>query len=187
MKPRFALPLASALLHLATASGVSEPMGGDGFRISSAVVGAAGSSGASGSLRLRGTLAQSTPVGRGTTENTGLRPGFWESWPFGMAPAGLPDGGVPPTHRVRKSFPNPFLTSTSIEYGLAAASPVEIRVFDIQGRAVRTLARGETPAGWHRAVWDGRNEDGQRLGSGPYFCSVRIGGRQSVLKILLVN
>ncbi len=65
--------------------------------------------------------------------------------------------------------PNPFRPSTEIRFGLRAPGRVEMRVYDVQGRAVRTLLRADRPAGSHAEVWDGRDATGRDLAPGIYF------------------
>jgi flagellar hook assembly protein FlgD len=43
-------------------------------------------------------------------------------------------------------------------------------VYDVSGRVVRTLVDDTKEPGRHAAVWDGRNDQGERCGSGVYFC-----------------
>ena len=92
--------------------------------------------------------------------------------------AGVGDGGVPVIglHAVR---PNPFRAAATVEFTLAAPGPVELRVFDVLGRQVRAIARGEPfAAGIQRLRWDGRRDDGAEAGTGVYFVKLRLAGRE---------
>ena len=51
-----------------------------------------------------------------------------------------------------------------------ARGHVSLRVYDVSGRLVRTLVDGEKGAGYHTAVWDGRDDAGTEVASGVYFC-----------------
>ena len=64
--------------------------------------------------------------------------------------------------------PNPFRTTTAFSYALSRAGAVELRIFDAQGRVVRTLLSGDRPAGRGSATWDGRRDDGARAAAGVY-------------------
>ncbi len=55
--------------------------------------------------------------------------------------------GVPAVYALRQNYPNPFNPATSIRFDLPAKSSVTLQVFDILGREVMTLARGEYEAG----------------------------------------
>ena len=54
-------------------------------------------------------------------------------------------------------------------YSLTAAGPVELRIYDVQGRLLRKLVEGRKPAGSHGVVWDGRDGDGSSVPTGTYF------------------
>ncbi len=73
---------------------------------------------------------------------------------------------------------NPLVTGVStVEFGLAQGDRVEVRVFDVSGRLVRTLARRDFAAGEHRLTWDGADDSGRPLARGVYFTQVRYVGR----------
>jgi flagellar hook assembly protein FlgD len=56
-----------------------------------------------------------------------------------------------------------------VSFALARPGRVELLVFDLMGRQVRTLARGPMTAGSQRRVWDGRRTDGSDAPAGVYF------------------
>ncbi len=66
-------------------------------------------------------------------------------------------------------YPNPFNPTTTIRYSVASEGPVSLRVFDIAGRVVRTLALKSVAPGEHEVVWDGTTDSGGRAASGVYF------------------
>jgi len=71
--------------------------------------------------------------------------------------------------RVFPNYPNPFNPSTTIEFVNPASGLVELTIYDVQGRLVRTLLSGDLPAGPGRAVWDGTGDNGGNASSGAYF------------------
>jgi len=83
--------------------------------------------------------------------------------------------------------PNPFATSTEIEFLLADPGRADISVYDVNGRRVVELANESYPAGAHRLSWDGRDAAGARLPSGIYFVKLQAGGHTSVKKILFTK
>lgn len=84
---------------------------------------------------------------------------------------------------LRQNYPNPFGLSTTIEYDVDRAVPVEARMFDAAGRLVRTLpAAGEV--GRHQIQWDGKDDHGRGLAPGEYFYEVQIGDRTGVRKMI---
>jgi hypothetical protein len=78
---------------------------------------------------------------------------------FGPRPVGA---------RLDQNVPNPFNPSTRIEFALPAQCSVDLAVFDIAGRRVRTLLAGSLSAGPHHCLWDGRDDSGSRIASGLY-------------------
>ncbi|MFH1682023.1 MAG: FlgD immunoglobulin-like domain containing protein [Candidatus Eisenbacteria bacterium] len=65
--------------------------------------------------------------------------------------------------------PNPFSSECLLSFELPSAMPVALRVFDPNGRLVRTIVSGEHAPGFHTTTWDGRNDGGRRVGLGLYF------------------
>ena len=72
--------------------------------------------------------------------------------------------------------PNPARGPLTISYSLATRGPIEIAVFDLQGRKVRTLETGWREAGPGRAQWDGTRDDGTMAPNGAYCTRLRVAG-----------
>lgn len=68
--------------------------------------------------------------------------------------------------------PNPMVKTSTLDFEVATAGRVEVRVFDIAGRAVRTLLDAELPTGHRAVVWDGTNAGGEPVANGVYFYRV---------------
>ena len=88
---------------------------------------------------------------------------------------------------LRPGAPNPFAASAAVEYSLAAPGRIRLRVYDVRGRLVATLADGHESEGTHAAVWNGLRANGEPAAAGTYF--VRLEAEQNVLttKIVLVR
>lgn len=98
------------------------------------------------------------------------------------------DGGhVPLVPAVSEAAPNPFNPATEIRGELPVATRVLLVVYDVRGRAVRTLVDGLREAGPFSEAWDGRDDGGRALPSGAYFARLSAGGHESVLKLLLAR
>ena len=80
--------------------------------------------------------------------------------------------GVPSELTLRGAVPNPFNPSTEIVFALPADGAVRVRLYDVSGRLVRTLADGELTAGEQRLRWDGNDDRGRALASGVYYLRV---------------
>jgi hypothetical protein len=70
---------------------------------------------------------------------------------------------------------NPMVAGGSaiVRFGLAKADRVEVKVYDVTGRLVRTLANRNFQAGPQSLVWDGSNDQGQVVSRGVYFTQVK--------------
>ena len=96
---------------------------------------------------------------------------------------------IPATYNSVKlsNHPNPFNPNTVISFELSQPMPVELAVFDLLGKRVRTLIAASTSAGTHHSIWDGRDESGLVSPSGVYFVRLRAGDRVKSQKISLVR
>jgi hypothetical protein len=86
-----------------------------------------------------------------------------------------------------QNYPNPFNPATTIEYHLASRGAVSIRIYDVTGRLVRTLARGMKDAGRHEVVWRGRNDAGVTVASGIYFYEMKAAGFTATRKMVVLR
>jgi hypothetical protein len=89
---------------------------------------------------------------------------------------------VPQATSLAQNFPNPFNPVSTIEFGLPAAGVVHLEVFDMLGRHVATLVRGEYPAGAHRVTFDAKG-----LASGMYLYRLESGSFTETRKMILLR
>ena len=78
--------------------------------------------------------------------------------------------------RLNGPFPNPFNPSTVITYELPYDLNIEINIFNLLGRKVRSLLNETRPAGQGSTIWDGKTENGHLASGGVYFISVQVRG-----------
>ena len=85
-------------------------------------------------------------------------------------------------------YPNPFNAETLIPIGLSDSNaPIELSVYDLLGRRVRTLFAGILPAGEHRYTWNGHSDSGLEAGSGAYLVELRHGKNRQMRKVTLLK
>ncbi len=75
-----------------------------------------------------------------------------------------------------QNSPNPFNPTTAISYEIPARGLVDLRVYDVSGKLVRTLVAGEKATGPHTVVWDGADNTGSRMASGVYLYRLLFNG-----------
>jgi adhesin/invasin len=84
--------------------------------------------------------------------------------------------------------PNPMRASASLGFALDRPGTVQIRVFDLGGRLVRTLPiLNQASAGWTVVAVDGRADDGAPLRAGVYLYEVRAGEQRAVGRFVVIR
>ncbi|MFH1279243.1 MAG: FG-GAP-like repeat-containing protein [Candidatus Eisenbacteria bacterium] len=63
----------------------------------------------------------------------------------------------------------------------------EVDIFDIRGRHIKSVARGEYTAGVQTATWDGRNEKGRKVSTGTYFLRATSAGQCETRKVVVIR
>lgn len=94
---------------------------------------------------------------------------------------------LPNALRVMPAFPNPFNPETVLRYELHSTSCVDIKVFDLRGRPVRTLLSGQQNPGHHSVTWNGRDDAGERQSSGVYVIRIRAENVVSSQKVIMMQ
>lgn len=102
---------------------------------------------------------------------------------------GVGDRDIPAPYKfaLSQNFPNPFNPVTTIRYEIAAPGDVTLKVYNLLGQEVRTLAAGRREAGVYTVVWDGRNEAGSAMASGIYFYRLSTADFVQTRKMVLVK
>jgi len=104
-----------------------------------------------------------------------------------------PKGGVPEQFVLYQNYPNPFNPSTAIKFSVPVQSHVTIKVLNVLGQEVQTLAARTYGIGEYEVVWDGQNNLGNPVASGLYFYRLEArpaDGREAfvaVMKMMLVK
>ena len=89
--------------------------------------------------------------------------------------------------RLAPAAPNPFRATTRIPYDLPRPGHVSVELFDLRGRRVTTLARGEQTAGPHEITWNGRDARGRPMPAGAYFVLLRFEDQSRVGRLVRVE
>ena len=94
---------------------------------------------------------------------------------------------IPDVYALHQNYPNPFNPVTNIRYDLPEDAHVIIRIFDIQGRMVKTLVSGQEKAGRKSIIWDATNQIGEQVAAGMYLYLIQAGEFKQTRKMLLLK
>ena len=86
-----------------------------------------------------------------------------------------------------QNTPNPFNPDTMIEYTLGQDGPVDLKVYDLNGRMVRELVNQGQVASSYQVTWDGRDDAGRDLASGVYFYQLTAPGVKETRRMVLTK
>jgi hypothetical protein len=130
-------------------------------------------------VQLKGTLGQPAP---GQTLGAALvcSGGFW--YTIGAGGQGIDDAVLPSWYELSRGHPNPFSSTTTLEYALPAASHVSLAVFDAQGRLLKRLIHGQQAAGTYAVTLHAGG-----LAPGVYVCRLDTGGFQATRLMVLIR
>lgn len=70
---------------------------------------------------------------------------------------------------LNQNYPNPFTSSTTIEFEITERKFVSLAIYDYSGSQVKTLINRNYPAGKYTLTWDGTNASGMKVARGIYF------------------
>jgi len=94
---------------------------------------------------------------------------------------------VPKEFVLEQSYPNPFNAETVIKYQLPEPSTVSLKILNLLGQEIRTLIDGQKGAGYHEAIWDGRDNSGKDVASGIYIYRIQAGDFVDMKKMELIR
>ena len=87
--------------------------------------------------------------------------------------ASLP--GLPQKFVLNQNYPNPFNPETVISFQLPESRTVILKVYNLLGAEICTLVNEKKEAGYHRIIWNGKDEMGQEIPTGVYLFKIEAG------------
>ena len=114
--------------------------------------------------------------------------------PENMLPQLAPDGNYCPANvgiakytnpvsfSILSNYPNPFNPTTTIQFAVSTMTIASLGIYDISGKLVDTLVRGDFEAGEHEVIWNAVNHS-----SGIYFVELMAGENRGVQKLILLK
>jgi hypothetical protein len=105
-----------------------------------------------------------------------------------LTPTNIAQQILPTANFLRQNFPNPFNPETTLSFDLKDDSVVTLKIYDMTGQVVRTLVNGQSfVAGAYQILWDAKNNNGQKVGSGVYLYQLKTREFTSLKKMTLVR
>jgi hypothetical protein len=102
-----------------------------------------------------------------------------------------PPGRIIKSYGLHQNYPNPFNPSTTIAFDIPGSSGekqhVELTVYDIRGRRVKTLLDSDLESGSHKIHWDGRNDRGESVSSGIYLYTLKADAEVYTRKMTILK
>lgn len=94
---------------------------------------------------------------------------------------------IPTGFYLAPNYPNPFRRATLVRYGLPARAAVQLDIYDVLGRHIRTLVQRVEEAGVKSVAWEGDDEHGRSVSAGVYFSRLRAGEFVQTRKLVRVE
>ncbi len=95
--------------------------------------------------------------------------------------------GIDKSFSLMQNFPNPFNPSTIIKYQLSNPGNVEIKIFDINSKCIKTLFNGFQTKGDQSISWDSRDDNNKQVASGVYLYQMKFNDQIINKKMLLIK
>ncbi len=102
----------------------------------------------------------------------------------------IPENLVPRVITLLQNFPNPFNQQTEIRFFLPddfKLHNLNLQIFDLRGRLVKTFQINDTKPGWNKILWNGRDTQNQEVSSGVYFYGLKTKSFQSYKKLMVLR
>ncbi|MCD4704714.1 PQQ-binding-like beta-propeller repeat protein [bacterium] len=84
-------------------------------------------------------------------------------------------------------YPNPFNSKIAISFQLLVNSEVNLSIYNVKGQKVKTFINDQFDIGQHSILWNGKDENNQKVVSGIYFCMLRIGKSTETRKVVFLK
>ena len=94
---------------------------------------------------------------------------------------------IPDKHSLHQNYPNPLNPETIIPYGLAENIFVNITIYDLLGRQVKTLVNQVQNAGFNSIQWNATNDYGEPVSAGIYLYQIKAGTFYQTRKMALLR
>jgi len=97
------------------------------------------------------------------------------------------DNLVPEEMFVNFAYPNPFNASVTVRYSLPTPSDVNLVIYDIRGREIKSIYKDGVSPGENSIVWDGTDNSGEKVSSGVYLYRITAGKYDATSRMTLLK
>ena len=94
---------------------------------------------------------------------------------------------LPVSYALDQNYPNPFNPQTTLQYQISEAQDVSLVIYNIQGQEVVTLDAGYKLAGRYSLDWDARDQRGESVSTGVYFCQLQTTEFSQAIKLIYLK
>ena len=94
---------------------------------------------------------------------------------------------IPNSYKLYPAYPNPFNPETTIRYDLPEQSFVDITIYDMLGRKVRTIVNEQQNPVYKSILWNAKDDYGTAVSAGLYIYQVQAGNFIQTKKMILVK
>ena len=94
---------------------------------------------------------------------------------------------IPLKFQLHNAYPNPFNPITTLRYDLPEQANVNIIIYDMLGRQVKSLINQTQDAGFKSVIWDATNNEGNPVSAGIYLYQIQVGEFRQTKKMVLLK
>jgi hypothetical protein len=94
---------------------------------------------------------------------------------------------IPKVFALSQNYPNPVSGATDIRYQLPVTCKVDLKIYNLTGRLVRTLVSDKKQAGYYIAHWDGKDDLGDEVASGVYFYRIKAANFEQTKRLVILK
>jgi hypothetical protein len=97
------------------------------------------------------------------------------------------EGTLPKQFALYPAYPNPFNPITTLGYELPEDAMVNITIYDMMGRMVKTLVNSKQTAGYKSIQWNATSDRNEPVSAGLYLYTIDTGGFRETRKMVLLK
>ena len=88
---------------------------------------------------------------------------------------------------LHQNYPNPFNPTTTISFNLPSQGNVELKIYNIKGELIKTLLNENRQKGEYNIIWDGLDNNSEKVASGLYFYQLKTETHNETRKMILMK